>query len=95
MIKKQIIKNNAKSIYPIAELYKESVVTKSEKEGNNNSLLQLAINNNHFLYNCPKSLPAISNNISYLTNISEINTPLLLEVFEDLDENLMESPLMK
>ena len=62
----------------------KSVVADSEKEGDNNSLLKSAIDNDHFLPNQPMPLPVVSRETpSSLSDISKANTFLPPESFSD------------
>lgn len=88
--------SNAKSAYVFPQLQKRFVAADSEKKRDNSNLLESAVNNNHCLPNQPMLPPAILSKIlSSLTNISSANTLLLLETFQDLDEDFFKSPIMK
>lgn len=72
-----------------------SIVADSKEKGDNNSLPESAIDNNHPLPNQPMPPPAIPSEISSpLTDISGANTSLPSETFHDPEEeeDLPESP---
>lgn len=94
MARKQVVGREVTLADPIFQSKKRSVIAKSEKEGDNDSLSKSALDNNDLLPNQSMPPPAVSSKISSpLTNIFGANTDLLSITFQDLeDKNLPESP---
>lgn len=64
------------------QLQERSVVDNSEEEGENNSHLESAIDNNYYLSNQPMAPLAVFSKILFsLINIFGANTSLPLEIF--------------
>lgn len=92
---KQVVGRDATLARSTPQSQEGSVVADSKKEGDNNSLPESAMDNDHSLPNQPIPPPAIPIEIpSPLTDISRANTSLPPKIFHDSEEeeNLPESP---
>ena len=92
---KQVVGRDATLAHSTPQSQEGSVVADSEEEGDNNSLPESAMDNDHPLPNQPMPPPAIPSEIPFpLTDISGANTSLPPETFHDPEEeeDLPESP---
>lgn len=87
IVGKQVVGRDATLAHSTPQSQKGSVVADSEEEGDNNSLSESAIDNDHPLPNQPMPPPAVPSEIpSPLTDISGANTLLPPETFHDSEE---------
>ncbi len=92
MTGRQAIRRDAILAHPTLQSHKRCVVADSEKEGDNNSLSESAVDNDYPLPSQPIPSHVVPIKISsLLTDISRANTSPLPEAFKDPDQDFSES----